>query len=206
MFSPSVDLPNFMYCPLVDRLPVGCLGFSILELWKYDREAIANLTKQEIVDKLNSTKISPVTGHTVDYSELLGGVQRDWSGRIVSATGLYSNWMLHVNYSQVDADVSGNAAGTEDWVTEDAMLWEGKYLEKLGEIQQNFTGGDTKLFYAAGRSYGDISADSMFKDIDKLMFGGVVMFIYMQLVLSKFSWTEFRVSFKGLPLSQVSVL
>ncbi|XP_065087008.1 NPC intracellular cholesterol transporter 1-like [Ochlerotatus camptorhynchus] len=205
LFSPSVDLPNFMYCPLVERLPVGCFGLSILELWKYDREVIANLTKKDIVDKLNSTKISPVTGHTIDFSELLGGIQRDWTGRIVSATGLYSNWMVHVNYSEVDADVSGNAAGTEDWVTEDAMLWEGKYLQKLGEIQQNFTGGDTELFYAAGRSYGDISADSMFKDIDKLVFGGVIMFIYMQLVLSKFSWTEFRVILGSVGLLSVAM-
>lgn len=33
----------------------------------------------------------------------------------------------------------------------------------------------------------------MFKDMDKLIYGGIVMFVYMQLVLSKFSWTEFRV-------------
>lgn len=42
-------------------------------------------------------------------------------------------------------------------------------------------------------SYGDISEESMFKDMDKLIYGGIVMFVYMQLVLSKFSWTEFRV-------------
>ena len=183
-----------MFCPLINRLPVGCLERSILELWKFDREVIGNLTKEQIVDKLNRTTISPVTGHTIDFSELLGGVQRDWTGRIVSATALYSNWMVHVNYSEVDSDVSGNAAGTEDWVTEEAMLWEGKFLERLGEIGKDMGDDETKLYYAAGRSYGDISADSMFKDIDKLVFGGVIMFIYMQLVLSKFSWTEFRVS------------
>lgn len=204
-FNPSVDLPSFMYCPLINRLPVGCLERSILELWKFDREVIANLTKEQIVDKLNSTKISPVTGHTIDFSELLGGVQRDWTGRIVSATALYSNWMIHVNYSEVDSDVSGNAAGTEDWVTEEAMLWEGKFLEKLGEMGENYTDDETKMFYAAGRSYGDISADSMFKDIDKLVFGGVVMFIYMQLVLSKFSWTEFRIILGSVGLLSVGM-
>ncbi|XP_062553950.1 patched domain-containing protein 3-like [Armigeres subalbatus] len=192
-FNPSVDLPSFMYCPLINRLPVGCLERSILELWKYDRAVIANLTKEQIVEKLNNTKISPVTGHTVDFAELLGGIQRDWTGRIVSATALNSNWMIHVNFSEVNSDISGNAAGTEDWVTEEAMLWEGQFLEALEEIHENFSDNETQLFYAAGRSYGDISADSMFKDIDKLMIGGVVMFIYMQLVLSKFSWTEFRV-------------
>ncbi|KXJ79597.1 hypothetical protein RP20_CCG000345 [Aedes albopictus] len=203
--TPSVDLPSFMFCPLINRLPVGCLERSILELWKFDREVIGNLTKEQIVDKLNRTTISPVTGHTIDFSELLGGVQRDWTGRIVSATALYSNWMVHVNYSEVDSDVSGNAAGTEDWVTEEAMLWEGKFLERLGEIGKDLGDDETKLYYAAGRSYGDISADSMFKDIDKLVFGGVIMFIYMQLVLSKFSWTEFRIILGSIGLLSVGM-
>ncbi|XP_053693061.1 patched domain-containing protein 3-like [Sabethes cyaneus] len=192
-FNPSVDLPSFMYCPMIDRLPIGCIELSILELWKYDRDVIAQLTKEQIVEKLNKTKISPVTGHTVDYTEMLGGVERDWSGRIVSASSVMTNWMLHVNFSEVDLDVSGNIAGTEDWATEGALAWEAAFLDKLHLIAENYTRGDVNLFYAAGRSYGDISADSMFKDIDKLLIGGVLMFVYMQLVLSRFSWTEFRI-------------
>ncbi|XP_055603663.1 protein patched homolog 3-like [Uranotaenia lowii] len=204
-FNPSVSLPSFMYCPIINKLPIGCMENSILELWKYDRRVIANLTKEQIVDKLNSTKISPVTGHTVDYSDLLGGVQRDWQGRIVSAKSIISNWMIHVNYSEVDSDVSGNAAGTEDWVTEKAMLWEGLFLEKLHQIHENYSEGEVDLYYAAGRSYGDISADSMFKDMDKLVIGGVIMFIYMQLVLSKFSWTEFRIILGSVGLLSVGM-
>ncbi|XP_055641683.1 protein patched homolog 3-like [Toxorhynchites rutilus septentrionalis] len=204
-FNPSVDLPAFMYCPIIEKLPVGCMDLSILELWKYDREVIASLTKEQIVDKLNKTRISPVTGHTMDYSEMLGGVQRDWSGRIVAATSVISNWMIHVNYSEVDADVSGNAAGTEDWVTEDSMLWEGKFLERLHQIKVNYSDGETEMYYAAGRSYGDISAASMFEDIDKLIFGGFIMFVYMQLVLSKFSWTEFRIILGSIGLLSVGM-
>lgn len=204
--NPSVDLPNFMYCPIINRLPVGCMELSILELWKYDRDVIAGLTKEQIVDKLNSTKISPVTGHTIDYSELLGGIARDESGRIVSANSLVSHWMVHVNYSEVDADVSGNAAGTEDWVTEDSMLWEAAFLDRLHAIDSGDKGDESsQLFYAAGRSYGDISAESMFKDVDKLVFGGVIMFIYMQLVLSRFSWTEFRLMLGSLGLLSVGM-
>ncbi|XP_058455375.1 NPC intracellular cholesterol transporter 1-like [Malaya genurostris] len=204
-FNPSVDLPSFMYCPMIERLPVGCMEFSILELWKFDREVIAQLTKEQIVDKLNKTKISPVTGHTVDYSELLGGIERDWSGHIVTATSLQSNWMVHVNYTEVDHDISGNMAGTEDWVTETALAWEAAFLSKMESIQKNYTHGDIELFYAAGRSYGDISADSMFKDMDKLIFGGIIMFIYMQLVLSRFSCTEFRIMLGSIGLLSIGM-
>lgn len=42
-------------------------------------------------------------------------------------------------------------------------------------------------------SFGDISAATMFQDMDKLIVGIIVMFVYMQVVLSKFSWVELRV-------------
>lgn len=50
------------------------------------------------------------------------------------------------------------------------------------------------IFYSAERSFGDISAATMFADMDKLIIGIILMFIYMQIVLSKFSWVELRVS------------
>lgn len=42
-------------------------------------------------------------------------------------------------------------------------------------------------------SFGDISSATMFQDMDKLIISGIIMFTYMQIVLSKFSWVEFRV-------------
>lgn len=33
----------------------------------------------------------------------------------------------------------------------------------------------------------------MFQDMDKLIVGIILMFVYMQVVLSKFSWVELRV-------------
>lgn len=50
------------------------------------------------------------------------------------------------------------------------------------------------LYFSSNRfSYGDISAATMFQDMDKIMFGSVLMFIFMQLVLSKFGWVQLRV-------------
>ncbi|XP_058058482.1 patched domain-containing protein 3-like [Anopheles bellator] len=204
-FTPAVDVPSFLFCPIVERLQLGCYGSSLLELWKYDRDTIAGLSKEEIVDRINSTKISPVTGHTVEFAELLGDVKRDWSGRIVSAGSLVTHWFVHVNFSEVNADVSGNAAGTEDWVTENAVLWEEKFLKIVAKAKAELSTNETNIYYAAGRSYGDISEESMFKDMDKLIYGGIIMFVYMQLVLSKFSWTEFRVILGSVGLMSVGM-
>jgi hypothetical protein len=43
-------------------------------------------------------------------------------------------------------------------------------------------------------SFADISAAAMFQDIDKLVIGIVMMFIYIQLIVSKFNLVEYRVS------------
>ena len=49
------------YCKVVNKMDFACLEMSILELWandgKYDEstdEAIASLTNQDVLDKLNS--------------------------------------------------------------------------------------------------------------------------------------------------------
>ncbi|XP_035775946.1 NPC1-like intracellular cholesterol transporter 1 [Anopheles albimanus] len=205
MIASVIDIPSFLFCPILEKLEKGCYGSSLLELWKYDREKINNLTKEEIVDRLNKTTVSPVTGHTVEFSALLGDVQRDWSGRIVSAGSLVTHWYVHVNFTEVDADVSGNAAGTEDWVTENAALWEETFLKIAAKAKREHSTNETDIYYTAGRSYGDISEESMFKDMDKLVYGGIIMFIYMQLVLSKFSWTEFRIILGSVGLMSVGM-
>lgn len=47
----------------------------------------------------------------------------------------------------------------------------------------------------ASFSYGDISSATMFQDMNKIIFGSVLMFIFMLLSLSKFGWIELRVIF-----------
>ena len=43
-------------------------------------------------------------------------------------------------------------------------------------------------------SFADISAGAMFQDINILIIGIFMMFIYIQIVVSKFDMVEFRVS------------
>ena len=57
----------------------------MLELWHYDESVIANLTKGEIVEAVNSVTKSPVFGNSADYKELLGEVIRDAEGRVLKA-------------------------------------------------------------------------------------------------------------------------
>lgn len=65
----------------------------------------------------------------------------------------------------------------------------------MAELRPSVNANGTEMFYSAGRSFGDISSATMFQDMDKLMLGGVLMFVYMEIVLSKFGWTEIRVKY-----------
>lgn len=80
-------------------------------------------------------------------------------------------------------------------VTGSSLAWEERYLDILGEEAEALKSTNMSLYYEAGRSYGDISAKSMFQDIDKLFIGTLIMFSFLQFVLpSRFNWVELRVS------------
>jgi len=206
-FCPSVDMEPEVYCGIVNSLPTGCMQETLLDLWKFEVKELDQLTEFDIIEKLNETITSPYTGHETQYAHLLGGVEHDEYGRIISAKSLMSHYMLLVDYSQVDSSKMGNMAGTEDWASESTMLWESRFIREIQKLKQvlekdndNFT-----IYYSAGRSYGDISNAVMFQDMDKLMFGMLLMFVYMQLVLSKFGWTEIRVQLGSLGLLTVGM-
>lgn len=115
-FEASVDINPNLYCAVYNNLPMGCMSENILDLWKFNNTAIEHLTKENILVALNTTTISLSSGHETDFVHLLGGVQRNVNGSIVSATSLLTKWMVYVNFTAVDHDKTGNIAGTEDWV------------------------------------------------------------------------------------------
>lgn len=78
------------------------------------------------------------------------------------------------------------------------MKWESAYLENIknlsNQLQSEKNINDSlKLYYEAGRSYGDVSGTSMFQDLDKLAIGVILMFLYVLTILSNHNWVEWRV-------------
>lgn len=68
--------------------------------------------------KFNHFLISPVTGHPINVTQLLGGIEKnETTGEILSASSIMSQWFLYVNFSDVDHSKIGNIAGTEDFVS-----------------------------------------------------------------------------------------
>lgn len=95
---------------------MACVKFSILDLWKFDSEKIAEDSMEGIITKINTIKVSPTLGHGFNFSQLLGDVTLDDSGRIIAAGSVKTVFLVHVNYLNVNMDKIGNEAGTADWV------------------------------------------------------------------------------------------
>lgn len=160
-FNPSVDIAPFIFCAIVESLPMGCMIQNILELWNFDEDTIKQLTKEDILYALNTTRYSRTTGHEVHFESLLGGIVRNETGHIVGATGLLTNWMVYVNFSNVNHDKVGNSAGTEDWVSEEALAWEDEFLTRVEALKDefdvfNYFDDGTRIYFSAGRRFVDI--------------------------------------------------
>lgn len=194
-FEPSVHASSKTYCSIFNSLQKACLLFSILDIWEFDSKLIKSQSKDDIIEKLNMTQISPTLGHPMNYTQLLGGIARDGMGRIISARAVKTEFVAHVNFSKVNLDQIGNDAGTTDWATSEVLEWESAYLnqvEKSKNRLEQIGGNNLQLWYEAGRSFADISSATMFQDIDKLSIGIILMFLYVQLVLSNYNWVEWR--------------
>lgn len=59
-FDPSTFLGSSLYCSIVKNMALGCLQQSMLDLWRFDETIISNLTKAEIVNKINSVSVRSV--------------------------------------------------------------------------------------------------------------------------------------------------
>lgn len=148
-FNPSVDLPPFIFCSIVETLPIGCMINNFLELWNFTD--VSKLTKQEILNALHTTHTSQTTGHEANFERLLGGVTRNETGHIVAAKGLLTHWMVYVNFLKVNHDKVGNNMGTEDWASEEALAWEQEFLSTMKIMKEDLEDEKTKIYYSAGR-------------------------------------------------------
>ncbi|KAL6264423.1 hypothetical protein P5V15_004532 [Pogonomyrmex californicus] len=197
LFEPAVHVNTKLYCSIFDSLPMGCLMFSILDIWNFDNAKIEKDSPEEIITKINTVNVSSTLGHPMNFNELLGDVTLDEKGRIIAAKAVRTDLMVHVNFLNVNMDKIGNMAGTADWATDDVLKWEAAYLknaENLSNKLQSERSGNNSLtlYYEASRSFGDISGTSIFQDIDKLIIGIFLMFLYVLTILSNYNWVEWK--------------
>lgn len=191
------------YCGFLKSFQLTCLQYNILDLWGNDANLINNASKHEIIKKINEVKLNPVSGHPMDFVKMLGGVERDKRGVIVSAKSVLISWYMNVNMTAVDLNKVGNLMGTEDWVSMELALWEQQFLDYLRGI--NYEDKGIHLYYEAGRSFADVSGEAMFQEMDKLAIGIFLMFLYILIAVSRCNWLEIRVTLGSVGLLGVGM-
>ena len=181
------NLPRGIYCDLVNTLSEKCVQNSILEIWEYDEGRILAATQQEILDAINLLTVSPWFGYSFNYSSILGGVVRNETGHIVSATTAKFIWVLHVP-DDVDI-VESQGTGLElELADEDTLEWE----EQSIDIALNASIPGVRVFYNAQKSFSEISTEAIFFDGIKMACGYLIMFIFTIFMLGRKNSLEVR--------------
>ena len=180
-------IPDNIYCDLVTTLNEKCLQHSLLEIWRYNPEFIKSVTQQEIIDAVNLLEKSPWYGYDADYSNLLGGIERNSSGHIVGAKSAQMVWVVEVpdDGRVISSQGSGVALEIAD---PDTLSWE---ADLIG-ITLNSSQDNIEVMVNAARSFGDVSTEAIFFDASLMAGGYIIMFLYTVLMLGKMNRVEVR--------------
>jgi hypothetical protein len=123
-------LPREIHCDLVQTLKELCAEFSILDLWHYDASVIRNLTRQDIINDINTVTKSPVTGYEVDFLYFLGGKKYNSSGLVVGATSMLIIWTTEWDHDKLED--SNTLLGFDiDLADPFTMQWETDVIDSL---------------------------------------------------------------------------
>jgi len=181
------DIPDNIYCDLVETLNEKCIESSLLEIWKYDEELVKTASQQEILDSVNLLLRSPWYGFDVDYPGMLGGISRNTSGHIIGAKSLRMVWVIKVpKEGRIDA---AQGSGVDLEVADlKSLEWE----EQLINITLSSSTNDMKVRVNAAKSFGDISSEAIFFDAALMAGGYMIMFIYTIIMLGRLNKVEVR--------------
>ena len=180
------QLPKGIYCDLVNTLNEKCVARNLLEIFRYDEELIKTATKEEILLAVNNLKSSPWFGYETDFSALLGGIIRNETGHIVSATSALMVWSISV---PEDAEVFFLDGGTA-LLEADKTSYEWEKL--LIETTLNLTSNMSQIYPQSDRSLSDLSNVAIWNDLGLLAAGYVLMFLYTVFTLSSFNQVDFK--------------
>jgi len=186
------------YCPRVSNLTTECFEESLLELWAnegaFDDTAdktIAELTKKDILERINKGNYSEFYMIERDFESMLSGVERDADGKIVSATATIMRWMGKMNATQALLEGGKDDAGTGEIVdaaTDDFERELAKTLLEAKELEPKYL----KVEVNVANSFGDIASGTIWGDVNNLILGFSIVFIYVNFMLGKFNHVEQR--------------
>jgi len=181
-------LPPDIYCDLVATLDKRCYEQSLLEIWDFDHDIIFNLTQADILDAVNTLTVSPWFWSAHNYSVDLGGMWRNSSGHIIGAKAVWVQLLVNVPTDSIKVDAGG--LGFEFEVADQNSLdFEQFLIDHSAKVNGN---SNLEIVVFTARSFNDVSFETIFFDIWKMLGGYVIMFAFTVIMLGKLSKTEVR--------------
>jgi len=183
-----------LYCGCVEATEKTCYEQNIIELWgdqgsysKLSDQRISSLTEAEILDTINTKNVSQIFMKDFNFKELLGDVKYNSLGEIIGAGAVEMKFFTTVNVT--DVKLHGTATRGEK-IDVQSYEFEGQLVSLLQNRSQ-FPSGVSSVVNIQ-RQFFDSFVGQTFKDADKLIGGYILVFIYVNLMLSKLNFVEQR--------------
>ena len=190
----SIEYYPEPYCEIVNTMPTVCLEMSILELWahdgKYDETTdreIEMLTKESILDKINSVNKSGVYLMERNFTSLLGGIKYDPDGKIVGAEATIMRWFVKMNATEA---LLNPLVERDEPVDIRTLEFEGEMLSIM--LNQSGYPSGLESYPNVQRSFADVATVAVLGDITQLFVGYMIVFVYVMIMLGKFTCVEQR--------------
>nr|XP_045607427.1 patched domain-containing protein 3-like isoform X2 [Procambarus clarkii] len=179
----SLKLPRDQYCDSVISLPKMCLETSLLEVWGLNENIIRNLTDEQVVEDVNSARLSEVFGYKVNFTSYLGSVTYDEAGRVVGARAAMHMWVTVVNQTALDQGNIVVDQGSGELVDTAGFTWEKAWVDTV--LNNTSRPKDILVYAQAASSFGSVSDDNIWGDVQWLAVGFMMMCIFVNLTLGR---------------------
>ena len=181
------DLPEDIYCDLIGTLNEKCFQYSLLEMWRFNEAFIETTTQQEIIDAVNLLTKSPWFGYERNFTNLLGGIERNSTGHVVAARTAQMFWSIKVPENGTAVKDQGSGVETE-FADQTSLSWEEAFVATI--LNSSHTGAVT--LPKAESSFGVVSSEAIYSDARLVAAGYILMFSYAILMLGKWNCVEVR--------------
>ena len=193
----SVEYYPEPYCSIFNSLDNVCFEDSLLEIFaqagQIKREMIENLSQDQILETINTQKISGQFSVAKDFIGLLGGIETDSEGKIVKAQAvkyqLYGK--MNVTAAHLESIAKNNILGDQlsiEQIDENTKSIEDKFISILLEQRRNSS--QFMLDFIVAKSFPDAVNDRITGEIPKVLGSFALMFIYVTLVLGKLNCVD----------------
>ena len=120
-------------------------------MWRFEKDFIETTTQEEILAAVNLLDKSPWFGYGTNYTRLLGGVERDERGEVMTAQTALMVWTLSVP-EDVELDRSQGGGLELEPADKTTIHWEQQFIE----IALNASDDKLKFVPNAVKSFSDV--------------------------------------------------